>query len=73
MRSALLVRSFQCVVLPAMLQSAEYARHVFSSAPNATPEAVGSAVAALVERQSVLYEPQRESVFESGCPPTRTN
>ncbi|WP_313750943.1 Scr1 family TA system antitoxin-like transcriptional regulator [Streptomyces parvus] len=56
-----------------MLQSAEYARHVFSSAPNATPEAVGSAVAALVERQSVLYEPQRESVFESGCPPTRTN
>ncbi|MEU3262713.1 helix-turn-helix domain-containing protein [Streptomyces bacillaris] len=62
-RSAQLVRSFQCVVLPAMLQSAEYARHVFSSAPNATPEAVGSAVAARVERQSVLYEPQRESVF----------
>lgn len=28
-RSARLVRSFQCVVLPAMLQSAEYARHVF--------------------------------------------
>ncbi|MGW9383468.1 helix-turn-helix domain-containing protein [Streptomyces globisporus] len=62
-RSAQLVRSFQCVVLPAMLQSAEYARHVFSSAPNATAEAVGSAVAARVERQSVLYEPQRESVF----------
>ncbi|MDO0926630.1 helix-turn-helix transcriptional regulator [Streptomyces sp. TG1A-8] len=62
-RSARLVRSFQCVVLPALLQSAEYARHVFDSAPHATPEAVGRAVAARVERQSVLYEPGRESVF----------
>ncbi|WOI58945.1 helix-turn-helix domain-containing protein [Streptomyces fradiae] len=62
-RSAWLVRSFQCVVLPAMLQSAEYARHVFESAPNSTPETVGRAVAARVERQSVLYEPGRESVF----------
>ncbi|MFI7300799.1 helix-turn-helix domain-containing protein [Streptomyces sp. NPDC050121] len=61
--SARLVRSFQCVVLPAMLQSAEYARHVFESAPNTTPEDVGRAVAARVERQSVLYEPGRESVF----------
>ncbi|MFH9824826.1 helix-turn-helix domain-containing protein [Streptomyces bobili] len=62
-RSARLVRSFQCVVLPAMLQSAEYARHVFDSAPYVTPEAVGRAVAARVERQSLLYEPGRESVF----------
>ncbi|WP_109002628.1 helix-turn-helix domain-containing protein [Streptomyces rishiriensis] len=62
-RSARLVQSFQCVVLPAMLQSAEYARHVFASAPYSTPEAVGRAVAARVERQSLLYEPGRESVF----------
>ncbi|GGW83667.1 XRE family transcriptional regulator [Streptomyces galilaeus] len=62
-RSARLVRSFQCVVLPAMLQSAEYARRVFDSAPHVTPEAVGRAVAARVERQSLLYEPGRESVF----------
>ncbi|XTV33650.1 helix-turn-helix domain-containing protein [Streptomyces sp. P10-4] len=62
-RSAQSVRSFQCVVLPAMLQSAEYARHVFESAPRTTPEAVGRAVAARVDRQSVLYEPGRESVF----------
>ncbi|MFJ9742544.1 helix-turn-helix domain-containing protein [Streptomyces sp. NPDC101166] len=62
-RSARLVRSFQCVVLPAMLQSAEYARHVFGSAPDSTPEGVGRAVAARVERQSLLYEPGRESVF----------
>ncbi|TQJ54281.1 helix-turn-helix domain-containing protein [Streptomyces sp. SLBN-115] len=62
-RSARLIRSFQCVVLPAMLQSAEYARHVFVSSPNATPEAVGRAVAMRVERQSLLYEPGRESVF----------
>ncbi|MEH0655731.1 helix-turn-helix transcriptional regulator [Streptomyces scabiei] len=62
-RRARLVRSFQCVVLPAMLQSAEYARHVFASAPDADPELVGRAVAARVERQSVLYEPGRESVF----------
>lgn len=46
-----------------MLQSAEYARHVFESAPGATPDSVGRAVAARVERQSVLYEPGRESVF----------
>ncbi|MEW2118441.1 helix-turn-helix transcriptional regulator [Streptomyces sp. NPDC005474] len=62
-RSARLIRSFQCVVLPAMLQSAEYARHVFGSAPNVSPEAVGRAVATRVERQSLLYEPGRESVF----------
>ncbi|MGW3589501.1 helix-turn-helix domain-containing protein [Streptomyces fungicidicus] len=62
-RSAQLVRSFQCVVLPAMLQTAEYARHVFESAPAAMPGEVGRAVAARVERQSVLYEPGRESVF----------
>ncbi|MEU3551646.1 helix-turn-helix domain-containing protein [Streptomyces longwoodensis] len=62
-RSAQLVRSFQCVVLPAVLQSAEYARHVFDSAPDATPEGVGRAVAARIERQSLLYEPGREWVF----------
>lgn len=62
-RSAQSVRSFQCVVLPAMLQSAEYARHVFQSALRSTPEAVGRAVAARVDRQSVLYEPGREAVF----------
>ncbi|MFF9200534.1 helix-turn-helix domain-containing protein [Streptomyces sp. NPDC014986] len=62
-RSARLVRSFQCIVLPAMLQTAEYARHVFESASNSPPEAVGRAVAARVERQSVLYQPGRESVF----------
>ncbi|MBY6305058.1 helix-turn-helix domain-containing protein [Streptomyces clavuligerus] len=62
-RGARLVRSFQCVVLPAMLQTAEYARHVFESRPGVDPEAVGRAVAARVERQSVIYERGRESVF----------
>jgi transcriptional regulator with XRE-family HTH domain len=62
-RSAQLVRSFQCVVLPALLQTAEYARHVFASVPNSTADAIGRAVAARIERQSVLYEPGRESVF----------
>ncbi|MGW0966285.1 helix-turn-helix domain-containing protein [Streptomyces sp. NPDC002516] len=62
-RGARLVRSFQCVVLPATLQSAEYARHVFGSTPGAEAAEVGKAVAARVERQSVLYEPGRESVF----------
>ncbi len=36
-RSARLIRSFPCVVLPAMLQSAEYARHVFESVPQMSP------------------------------------
>ena len=47
----------------ALVWDAEYARHVFAGAPNSTPEVVGRAVAARVERQSVLYEPGRESVF----------
>ncbi|MFE1254634.1 helix-turn-helix domain-containing protein [Streptomyces fungicidicus] len=62
-RSAQRVRSFQCVVLPAMLQTAQYARYVFESAPAAMPGEVGRAVAARMDRQSVLYEPGRESVF----------
>jgi hypothetical protein len=62
-RGARLVRSFQCVVLPAMLQSAEYARHVFLTSPGLDSAAIGRAVAARVERQSLLYEPERESVF----------
>ncbi|GBQ03796.1 helix-turn-helix domain-containing protein [Streptomyces spongiicola] len=62
-RGARLVRSFQCVVLPAMLQSAEYARQVFLTSPELDAEAVGRAVAARVERQGLLYEPGRESVF----------
>ncbi|MBL3666627.1 helix-turn-helix transcriptional regulator [Streptomyces sp. M2CJ-2] len=62
-RGARLVRSFQCVVLPAMLQSAEYARHVFLTSPDLDAEMVGRAVAARVERQGLLYEPGRESVF----------
>ncbi|MFZ4151144.1 helix-turn-helix domain-containing protein [Streptomyces pseudogriseolus] len=62
-RGAQLVRSFQCVVLPAMLQSAEYARQVFLTSPHLDAEAVGRVVAARVERQSLLYEPGRESVF----------
>ncbi|GGQ01898.1 hypothetical protein GCM10010233_17610 [Streptomyces pseudogriseolus] len=62
-RGARLVRSFQCVVLPAMLQSAEYARHVFLTSPDLDAGAVGRAVAERVERQSLLYEPGRESVF----------
>ncbi|OSZ62169.1 hypothetical protein OQI_01580 [Streptomyces pharetrae CZA14] len=62
-RGARLVRSFQCVVLPAMLQSAEYARHVFLASPGLDAAAVGRAVAARVDRQSLLYEPGRESVF----------
>ncbi|MFD7387879.1 helix-turn-helix domain-containing protein [Streptomyces sp. NPDC059852] len=62
-RSAQLVRSFQCVVLPAMLQTAEYACHVFESAPTAMPGEVGRAIATRVDRQSVRYEPGRKSVF----------
>jgi hypothetical protein len=46
-----------------MLQSAEYARHVFLTSPGLDAEAVGRAVAARVERQGLLYEPGRESVF----------
>ncbi|GGP72361.1 hypothetical protein GCM10010287_17840 [Streptomyces variabilis] len=38
-RGARSVRSFQCVVLPGLLQSAEYARHVFESAPDSAPAA----------------------------------
>lgn len=60
---ATVVRSLQCIVLPALLQSAEYARHVFATGPKVDSEGIGSAVAGRIERQSLLYEPGREFVF----------
>ncbi|MEU0437717.1 Scr1 family TA system antitoxin-like transcriptional regulator [Streptomyces sp. NPDC006290] len=49
-RGARLVRSFQCVVLPAMLQSAKYARHVFGSTHGAeAAEVVRSRTVAKVD------------------------
>ncbi|RJL33093.1 helix-turn-helix domain-containing protein [Bailinhaonella thermotolerans] len=61
--AASLLRSFQPTVVPDLLQTAEYARHALTAVRPADDEDLARAVAARVERQSVLYEPRHEFHF----------
>ncbi|WP_377272292.1 helix-turn-helix domain-containing protein [Peterkaempfera sp. SMS 1(5)a] len=60
-----LLRAFEPGLVPGLLQTAEYARHVFArlTALRGTPDDGGAAVRARMERQRVLYEPGREFHF----------
>ncbi|WP_245687060.1 helix-turn-helix domain-containing protein [Streptacidiphilus griseoplanus] len=60
-----LLRAFEPGLVPGLLQTAEYARHVFArlTALRGTPDDGGAAVRARLERQRVLYEPGREFHF----------
>lgn len=50
------IRTFQPILIPGLLQTAEYARRVFEAGhPDGHPE-IAEAVAARVRRQSVLYD-----------------
>ena len=62
-RAAHAIGCFQCAAVPALLQTAEYARRAFGAARSEDEEDVARAVAARVERQSILYEPGREFSF----------
>lgn len=52
------LRAFEPAVVPGLLQTAEYARHLFArlSSLRGTPDDGGAAVRARMDRQQVLYE-----------------
>jgi transcriptional regulator with XRE-family HTH domain len=55
------LRGFEVALVPGLLQTADYARHVFAamSALKNLPDDLDAAVAARVERQRVLYDPAK--------------
>jgi transcriptional regulator with XRE-family HTH domain len=59
------LRAFEPGMIPGLLQTAEYARTVFTSLVelNGTPQDVAAAVRARMERQQVLYEPGKDFHF----------
>lgn len=63
--STRLLRAFEPAVIPGLLQTAEYARHVLESvvALRQLPNDVAAGVQARLERQQRLYEPDRQFRF----------
>ncbi len=57
------LRLFQGQLIPGLLQTPEYVRAVFSVPPALPDETRAKTVAARLERQSVLYDPQRSFHF----------
>jgi len=53
-RSARLLRTWQPLIVPGLLQTEEYARAILSAAPGATHEQVDAHVIARLERQAIL-------------------
>jgi transcriptional regulator with XRE-family HTH domain len=62
-RQAVTVECFQCAMVPSLLQTAEYARRAFAAGRFEDEQDIARAVAARVERQSVLYEQGRRFSF----------
>jgi hypothetical protein len=62
-RETTLLRGFQPVMVPGLLQLPEYARGVFSTSWWSSSDDISKAVAARIERQSVLYESNKRFVF----------
>ncbi|MBF9066546.1 helix-turn-helix domain-containing protein [Streptacidiphilus fuscans] len=64
-RGTQLLRVFESAMVPGLLQTAEYARSVFSAlvALQGTPDDVPQAVEARMERQRALYQPGHEFHF----------
>ncbi|MEV6818349.1 helix-turn-helix transcriptional regulator [Nocardiopsis dassonvillei] len=61
--STRLLRVFEPSVVPGLLQTAEYARAVFSRPLSCSGVDAGKAVAARLDRQSVLFQPDRKFHF----------
>ncbi|MBF6175695.1 helix-turn-helix domain-containing protein [Nocardia blacklockiae] len=62
--AARLVRNFQPFLIPGLLQTAEYARRVFSNYQKPyAPEDLAAAVASRLHRQLVLYNPEKRFEF----------
>lgn len=62
-RETTLLRGFQPVVIPGLLQIPEYARGIFNASWWSSADDISKAVAARVDRQSVLYDDGRRFVF----------
>jgi transcriptional regulator with XRE-family HTH domain len=62
-RQAEAVECFQCAMVPSLLQTAEYARRAFAAARFEGEQDIARAVAARVERQSILYQQGRRFSF----------
>ncbi|MEZ0088898.1 Scr1 family TA system antitoxin-like transcriptional regulator [Streptacidiphilus sp. EB129] len=60
-----LLRAFEPGMVPGLLQTAEYARNLFARLVQlqGTPDDVPAAVQARMERQQVLYQPERQFHF----------
>ncbi|MGF1427680.1 helix-turn-helix domain-containing protein [Kitasatospora sp. LaBMicrA B282] len=57
------LRLFQGQLIPGLLQTPEYVTAVFSLIPGQSAESKAKAVTARIERQSTLYDPDREFCF----------
>jgi recombination protein RecA len=62
-RSARTIRLFQPLIIPGLLQTAEYIRQIMLRATWAAPAELEPALAARVERQTALYDPQKSFTF----------
>ncbi len=62
-RNAATLDSFQCAMVPSLLQTAEYARRVFEASQYEDECDLGRAVATRIDRQGVLYERGRRFSF----------
>lgn len=61
---ATLIRTFEPALVPGLLQTAQYARHVFGLSPlPSVQEGIPAAVHARMDRQLALYEPERTFEF----------
>lgn len=58
-----LISVFQPVILPGLLQTATYARHVFSAGPGGAPPDLADRVMGRMERQRILYDSRKRLRF----------
>jgi Domain of unknown function (DUF5753) len=70
-RSARVLRLFNPVIVPGLLQTPEYAHRIFlAQHPSDAPD-LAAAVAARVDRQAILYDPGKRFEFVIGEPALR--
>lgn len=62
-RATTIRRSFHPAVVPGLLQTAEYARQIFARSMFLTDQEMTRAVAARMERQTLLYSPEHRFEF----------
>ncbi|WP_101830597.1 helix-turn-helix domain-containing protein, partial [Frankia canadensis] len=58
-----LIRGYQPAILPGLLQTASYARHVLSAGPDGPPPDLAERVLARLERQRILYDTTKRLEF----------